>query len=245
MADINEIAPDIFRISVYVPGIDLQFNEFLVRDDEPLLYHTGKIGDFPEILAAVKTLIDPASLRWIGFSHFESDECGALDRWLETVPGATALAGQVAAATCINDYARRAPRVLADGDTIRTGRHTFKFLATPHVPHGWGASLLFDDTEKVLFCSDLLLQHGNPVPVADSVLDPAFDALEKDQQGPFHDAIPYTTKTAATFARLAALAPRTLAIMHGASFRGDGADVLRRFEQRLKHVQNTSNGRAD
>ncbi len=237
MATVNEIAPDVFRISVYVPDIDLQFNEFLVRDDEPLLYHTGKVGFFPEVLAAVKTLVEPSTLRWIGFSHFESDECGALNRWLEAAPAAVCLAGRVAAATCINDYAMRAPRVRDDGEAIQTGRHTFKFLATPHLPHGWGASLLFDDTEKVLFCSDLLLQHGDPPPVADSVFEQAASALTKSQQGPLHDAIPYTTKTGATFARLAALAPQTLAIMHGACFRGDGARLLLQFERELARVQ--------
>lgn len=112
-----------------------------------------------------------------------------------------------------------------------------EFLATPHVPHGWGASLFFDDIEKVLFCSDLLLQRGNPAPVSDSVLEQAVSALEAGQQGPLHDAIPYTTKTAATFARLAALTPQTLAIMHGASFRGDGAGLLLEFERELARVQ--------
>ncbi|MEO8837732.1 MAG: MBL fold metallo-hydrolase, partial [Herbaspirillum sp.] len=228
---------DVFRISVYVPEKDLQFNEFLVRDEEPLLYHTGQIALFPEVHAAVKTLINPEHLRWIGFSHFESDECGALNRWLDIAPKATTLTGQVAAATCINDYAVRPPRVLIDGERIQTGRHTFEFLATPHVPHGWGASLLFDHTEKILFCSDLLLQHGNPAALSDSVLEDAVDALEKGQQGPFHDAIPYTSKTGSIFARLAALAPQTLAIMHGASFKGDAARVLLQFEQELARVQ--------
>lgn len=237
MAKVDEIAPDVFRISVHVPNINLQFNEFLIRDEEPLLYHTGHARLFPEILAAAKTLLEPSTLRWIGFSHFESDECGALNNWLEAAPAATCLTGRVAAVTCFNDYALRAPRVLDDGETLRTGRHAFKFLATPHVPHGWGASLLFDDTEKVLFCSDLLLQHGDPAPLSDSVLEHAVSALEADQQGPLHDAIPYTTKTASTFARLAALAPQTLAIMHGASFRGDGAGLLLQFEHELARVQ--------
>jgi flavorubredoxin len=236
MARVDEIAPDVFRISTFVAEKNLQFNVFLVRDAEPLLYHTGQIALFPGVLAAVKTLMEPSELRWIGFSHFESDECGALNAWLELAPMAAALAGPVAAATCIQDYAIRPPRVLADGERFTTGRHTFEFLVTPHVPHGWGASLLLDCTEGVLFCSDLLLQHGDPAPVRDDILTDAVDALEKGQQGPFRDAIPQTTLTAGIFARLAARSPKVLAVMHGSSFAGDGGPVLLQFEQALARV---------
>lgn len=235
-SSITEIAADIYRISVYVPQADLQFNVFLVRDDEPLLYHTGQKALFDAIFDAVRTLIDPAKLRWIGFSHFEADECGALNLWLEKAPQAVALASPVLARTCINEFAVRPPRVLDDDAVLATGRHTFRYLLTSHLPHGWGASLLFEETKKVLFCSDLLLQRGNPEPFAGDLLSRAVQALEQGQAGPFRDAIPYTTRTKATFARLAALDPQILAIMHGASLREKGAQALLDFERALTRV---------
>lgn len=242
MSDITEIAPDVFRISVYFKPADLQFNEFLVRDDEPLLYHTGSNALFPEVLAAARSLIDVSSLRWIGFSHFEADECGSLNRWLDIAPHATPLAGLVAATTCINDFSARPPRVLDDGSTFTTGRHTFRFVVTPYVPHNWESTLLHDETTRTLFCSDLLLQHGDPAPLADAVLERAVHDLEANQHGPFHDSIPYTRGTPGALARLAELAPRTLATMHGASFEGDGRAVLRDFDSELQRVFGSAAG---
>lgn len=236
MTHIAEIAPDVFRICTHVAAADLQFCQFLVRDDEPLLYHAGQNALFTQVRAAVATLIDVTTLRWIGFSHFESDECGALNRWLDVAPQAAPLAGVVAAATCINDFSVRPPRVFEDAATFSTGRHQFRFLVTPYVPHNWESSLLFDATARTLFVSDLLLQRGNPAPLVDDVLAPAVKDLEAGQHGPFHDSIPWTPHTAATLERLAALEPTTLAIMHGASFNGDGAAVLRGFSAALRRV---------
>lgn len=234
MSEVVEIAADVFRISSYLEPAGLQFNQFLIRDDEPLLYHTGQTALFPDVLAAVRTLIDPATLRWIGFSHFEADECGALNRWLAIAPEATPLADTVSAATAINDFSTRPPRVVADDATFRIGRHTMRHLVTPYVPHNWSSSLLFDDTGRVLFCSDLLLQRGRRPPLNDDVLTPSIRDLERGQQGPFHDSIPYTRTTPAVFARLEALQPQTLAIMHGASFRGDGAALLHAYHDELR-----------
>ena len=236
MENIAEIAPDVFRLSTYNEHAGIHFNHFLVRDEEPLLYHTGQKAIFPEVLEMVKKLMDPAALRWIGFSHFEADECGALNRWLAQAPQATPLAGLVAATTNINDFADRKPRVLQDDETFSTGRHTFRFLATPHVPHSWGASLLFDQSEHLLFCSDLLVQRGKTSAVSNDVLGKAVHDLEEGEKGPFRHAIPYTRDTHGTFERLAKLQPQTLAIMHGASFTGDGANVLREFDQELRRV---------
>lgn len=236
MAQIDEIAPDVFRISFYAEPSGLAFNQYLVRDEEPLLYHTLQNARFPESLAAVGTLIDVTRLRWIGFSHFESDECGALNRWLAAAPHATPLAGVVAAATCINDYAARAPRILDDEATFTTGRHGFRYLVTPYLPHNWESTLLFDSTERVLFCSDLVLQRGHTPALSDDVLDAAIDALETGQRGPFHDSIPWTRHTAPTLARLATLDPKALAIMHGAAFAGDGTTLLHRYTDALQRV---------
>lgn len=236
MSTITEIAADVFRISTYVEPAGLQFNQFLVRDDEPLLYHAGQNVLFADILDALKTLVDPATLRWIGFSHFEADECGALNRWLALAPRAEPLAGLVAARTSIDDFAVRAPRVLADDECLATGRHRLRFLATPHLPHNWEASLLYDETEGVLFCSDLLAQGGRTAALADDVLGPAVHSLERGERGPMRHALPYTGSTHASFERLAGLGPATLAIMHGASYRGDGAAVLRAYEAALARV---------
>lgn len=142
MTRIDEIAPDIFRISVFVPQADMQFNQFLVRDEEPLLYHTGRKGLFPEIREAVARLIDPTQLRWIGFSHFESDECGSLNQWLEIAPHAQAVTGLVGAMVNVNDFALRPARSLQDNEVFITGKKRFRYIRTPHVPHGWDAGLL-------------------------------------------------------------------------------------------------------
>lgn len=235
-ARIDEIAPDVFRICSFERAAGLQFSQFLVRDDEPLLYHAGQKALFADILHAVSSLIDVRTLRWIGFSHFEADECGALNRWLACAPRATPLAGQVAARTCMVDFSERASRVLDDGDRLATGRHGFRFLATPHVPHNWEASLLFDETARVLFCSDLLLQRGETDVLTDDVLGPAIRDLQQGQQGPFRNSSPYTLDTCKTLERLACLEPRTLAIMHGACFAGDGAAVLRAWDHERRRV---------
>ncbi len=160
MARIDEIAPDLFRVSIYAPQFDLQFNHFLIRDDEPLLFHTGMRRMFPEVREAVARLIDPAALRWISWSHFEVDECGALNDWLAIAPAAQAICSQVGAAVNIEDFAIRPPRGLSKDEVIETGRHTYRFVPTPHLPHGWDAGVLFEEQTGVLLCSDLFHQQG-------------------------------------------------------------------------------------
>src|SRR5262245_11982183 len=135
MTSITEIAPDVFRIATYVPEADLQFGQFLIRDDEPLLFHTGPRALFPLVRDAVASLIDPRRLRWISFSHFEADECGTLNDWLALAPDATAVCTLVGAVTSVNDAAIRPPRPHADDEVLTTGRHRLRFLQTPHVPH--------------------------------------------------------------------------------------------------------------
>jgi flavorubredoxin len=236
VASIDEIAPDVFRISHYAEPAGLAFNQFLVRDDDPLLYHTLQNARFDESLAAVASLIDVGTLRWIGFSHFESDECGSLNRWLAKAPRATPLAGVVAAATCINDFAARAPRVLEDNAEFATGSHRLRFLVTPYVPHSWESTLLYDTTQQVLFCSDLVLQRGRTPAVSGDVLEAALDAAATGQRGPFHDSMPWTRHTAPTLARLADLHPRVLAIMHGAAFAGDAGALLHAYADGLQRI---------
>ena len=235
--NITEIAPDIYRLSIFVPQIDLQFNQFLVADDEPLLFHTGMKAMFPDVREMVARVINPADLRWIGFSHFESDEGGALNEWLAVAPNAQAVCGQVGAFVNVNDFAVRPARGLADGEIFKTGKHRFRFLQTPHLPHGWDAGLLFEETEQTLFCSDLFLQTGDVKAFTESdIIENVRQSMIDGQKSPFADATPYTQQTEANLERLTALEPKTFAVMHGSSFAGNGANLLRDFGIAIREV---------
>jgi len=228
MSTITEIAPDVFRISTYAADAGLQFGQFLIRDDEPLLFHTGPRFLFPAVRDAVAKLVDPHSLRWIGFSHFEADESGTLAEWLALAPQSQAVCSFVAAVVNVNDAVDRPARPLADDEVLVTGRHRLRFLQTPHVPHCWDAGLLFDETTKTLFCSDILTQYGDVVPTADAatVVERHRASLASMEAGPLASYMTYTPRTTAVMRRLAALAPRTLATMHGSVLVGDGAAAL-------------------
>jgi len=238
VAQIDEIAPDIFRISVLAPGLNMQFNHFLVRDDEPLLFHTGMRGMFPATSAALASLIDPASLRWIGWSHFEVDECGALNEWLALAPNATPLCGAVGAMVNVNDFASRPPRAVGEDDVLETGKHRFRWVPTPHLPHGWDAGMLFEENDRVLFCSDLFHQFGDVEPITRSdVVGRYADAMAAMQAHPvLLDYVPYTPQTRRRLERLARLEPRLLAAMHGSSYEGDGAAALRAAADVMEQV---------
>ena len=227
-ARIDEIATDLYRICVYAAAFDLQFNHFLVRDDQPLLFHTGMRGMFPAVRKAVAKLIDPAALRWISWSHFEVDECGALNEWLAVAPQATPVCGETGAMVNIADFSNRPPRGLKPDEVLETGRHRFRFVPTPHLPHGWDAGMLFEDSERVLLCSDLMHQLGDVAPVTtDDVVGRYRQAFETYQRSPvLMDYVPYTENTKRHLATLAALRPRMLAAMHGSTFVGDGAAAL-------------------
>ena len=147
MTVITEIAPDMYRISIYVPEANLQFNHFLIKDDEPMLFHAGLKAMFPLVHEAVATLMDPAQLRWVGFSHFESDECGALNQWLEVAPLAEPTFSITGALVSVNDFALRPARGLKPDELLSTGKYRFRFCQTPHLPHGWDAGVLFEDEE--------------------------------------------------------------------------------------------------
>lgn len=225
---VTEIARDTFRISTFNADYGIQFNQFLIRDDEPFLMHTGFQKMFPVTLEGATSIIDPSKLRWIGFSHFEADECGALNEWLGVAPHAQALCSFVGAMINVNDFAVRPSRPLAEGEVLQTGRHRLRFLSTPHVPHCWDAGLFFDEAEKTLLCSDLFFQPGDPEAITESdVVGRARDAIHANLTGPMAQDMPYTPYTDSTLQRLAALEPRTLAVMHGSSFRGDGGQAVR------------------
>jgi flavorubredoxin len=227
-ARIDEVATDLFRISLYLPQFDLQFNHFLIRDEEPLLFHTGMRSMFPAVREAVASLIDPASLRWISWSHFEVDECGALNEWLAVAPNAQFVCGELGAMINVNDFANRPGRGLKPDEILETGRHRYRFIPTPHLPHGWDAGMLFEENERVLLCSDLLHQLGDTEPVTTGDITGRYrHALETYQAHPvLMDYVPYNDNTRRNLAKLAALKPRTLAAMHGSTFIGDGAAML-------------------
>jgi flavorubredoxin len=224
---VTEIAPEIYRISTFHPEFGIQFNQFLIKDDEPFLMHTGLKKMFASTFEAVASVFDPAKLRWVGFSHFESDECGALNEWLNVAPLAQAVCSVVGAVVMVNDFADRPARPLADGEVLHTGRHRLQFLSTPHVPHCWDAGLFFEEVDRTLLCSDLFFHPGNPEPLTKSdVLARARESIVQNLSGPLAKDMPYTPYTDATLRRLAALKPRTLALMHGSAFQGDGAGAV-------------------
>jgi flavorubredoxin len=233
----TEIAPDVYRMSVFVPEINLEFSHFLVRDDEPLLFHAGLRGMFPLLRDAASRLIDVSKLRHIGFSHFESDECGGLNQWLEIAGAAQAVCGLIGAMVSVNDFAMRPARALTADDVLQTGRYRFRFIPTPHVPHGWDAGVLFEESQGTLFCSDLFHQWGHREPAtADSIIERCKSALLEAEAGPFANYVPYTHHTGRVLESLAQREPKTLAAMHGSTYRGDGAQALRELARVMREV---------
>ena len=244
-ASVHEIAPDVYRLCVWVPQFNMQFSHFLVKDDEPLLFHTGMRYMFPELCEAVAKVIDPTKLRWISYSHFESDECGALNDWLSIAPSAEPLASMISALVNLTDFSIRPAKFLEPGQSVSTGKHHYRFISTPHLPHGWDAGVLFDETDKTLFCSDLFHQVNECAPLTHSeVVSAARANLVEGQKGPFADYCPYTHRTKVMLEGLAALNPGTLAIMHGSSYAGDCAQALRDLATVFKEVLGPEGERA-
>ncbi|MBX3306215.1 MAG: MBL fold metallo-hydrolase [Nitrospira sp.] len=229
MTKITEIAPDLFRLTTFVEPFNIQFSQFLVRDDQPLLFHTGPRALFQEVKSAVASLIDPRTLRWIGFSHFESDECATVPEWQQLAPQSEVLCSVVGKMVSVDDcLALRPAKGMVDGEILETGRYRFRFLATPHVPHCWEAGLLFEETERTLLCSDLFHQDGDVEPMTQSdVIGRCRETLVGYQRGPLANYVPYCSLTEATLNRLAALQPKRLATMHGSVYVGDGSTALR------------------
>ena len=237
MAVTTEIAPNIYRISIFAPWGNLQFNHFLVNDDEPLLFHTGLRGMHAEIREAVSRLIKLSRLRHISFSHFESDECGALNEWLAAAPNADVICGQVGAFVCVNDFIGRESRALTDGGTFATGKYRFRYCRTPHLPHGWDAGVLFEETQRTLLCSDLFHQVGDVEPLTSAdVVGRSHQALKEYQAGILAEYMPYTALTAPNLKKLADQKPKTLAIMYGSSFIGGCARALDDLNVVLREV---------
>jgi flavorubredoxin len=227
---ITEIAPDVFRLSLFIPEANLQFNQFLVRDDEPLLFHTGMRAIFPLVREAVAKIIDPAEIRHIGFSHFEADECGSLNEWLEIAPNAEPVCSMVGALVSVNDFSSRPARGLNDGDNFTTGKYKFRFLHTPHLPHCWEAGLLFEETNRTLFSSDLFHQNGDVEPLTEQdIIGRVRETVVEYNASPLAGYMPYTRQTEANLQKLIELNPATIAAMHGSSYIGNGKQALQDF----------------
>ena len=225
---VTEIAENVYQLSTFVEPANFRFNQYLVLDDQPLLYHTGTNLLFPEVREALATLLDPSELRWIGFSHFEADECGALDAWQTLAPAAEAVCSLTSKVVSVDDtVALRPARPLADGETFSTGKYRFRFLLTPHVPHAWDAGHLFEETQGILFCSDLFHQTGDLEPLTNAdIVGQSRQTLIDFESGLLPGYFPYTNHTWETLQRLAGLQPALLAVMHGSAFVGNGAQAL-------------------
>ena len=228
---IDEIAAGLFRFSTFVPHIappaGFTFNQFLVMGEEPLLFHLGHRKTFPRTAAAVARVLPLEKLRWLSFGHVEADECGAMNEWLAAAPNVEIAHGMIGAAVSINDLADKPVRALADGETIDIGGRRLRFIDTPHVPHGWEAGVLFEETTNTLLCGDLFSHPGNgPAITGGDIVGPAMDA---EALFGFSSLSP---TTGATLRKLAALEPATLAVMHGSSFQGDGGEALRQLAER-------------
>ena len=230
---IDEIATGIYRISTPVPPSAIPggftFNQYLVVDDSPLLYHTGPLKMFPLTSEAINAVIPVNTLRYIGFSHYEADECGALNDFLEAAPSAEPLCSTIAKMVSVDDIAIRPARALADGEQLSLGTKVIQWLDTPHFPHGWECGHLFETTTKTLFCGDLFTQGGHehePL-TTDDILD------SSEQMRAAMDYFSQTRLVEELAEKLAITSPEILACMHGSAWKGDGAVLLRQLAGRL------------
>jgi flavorubredoxin len=224
---VDEIADGIYRLSTpvtVVPG-GFTFNQYLVVDDDPLLFHTGPRKLFPLVAEAIAAVMPIQKLRWVAFSHVEADECGSLNQLLAAAPSAQPLTGQVATLVSINDLADRPGRGLADGETVSLGKKSVTWHDAPHVPHAWECGYLSESTTSTLFCGDLFTQGGaEHAPITDGdILEPS-EAFRQ-----MMDYYSHTRNVRPVMEKLAATKPRTLACMHGSAWRGDGAALLRKL----------------
>jgi flavorubredoxin len=223
--NIQEIADGIYRINtpVALPGGAFSFNQYLIVDEKPMLFHTGPRRMFPLVREAIAGVLAPEHLRYLAFSHFEADECGSLNDFLAIAPGSVPVCSQVAAMVSVNDVADRAALALGDGDRLELGRHVLRWFDTPHLPHAWECGFMFDDTTQTLLCGDLFTQpgEGKEALVEGDILGPS-EAFRGEM-----DYYAHCPNTGGMLERLAGEGPSTLACMHGSAWQGDGAALLR------------------
>jgi len=238
--NVHEIAAGIYRINtpVAMPGDPGQFNfnQYLIVDEEPLLFHTGPRKLFPRVREAIAAVMPVERLRYIGLSHFEADECGAMNDFLAAAPRAVPLCGRIAAMVSVNDVADRPARALADGETFSLGSHILRWFDTPHMPHAWECGLMMELTTRTFLCGDLFTQGGagDPPLTESDILGPS-EAFRLQM-----DYYAHSPDTAERLERLAREGPTTLACMHGSAWRGDGSALLRALARSLSNTQRTA-----
>jgi flavorubredoxin len=238
MSEVHEIADGIFRISNYGPQAPVEFTQFLIRDESPLLFHTGSRALFPDTLEAVKKVVDPASLRYISWSHLESDECGALNDFLKAAPLAEPVHGQIGAMIGINDFLDRPAKTMTDDSVLELGQKRLRFLVTPHVPHAWDAIMVFEETTGTLFVSDLFTVFGKPPATTEGdVVEQSMTALKA-----LPGYLPIGPHTAGVFDRLEALEPKVLAGHHSSAITGNAVQALRDLRRELFKSAGLANG---
>ena len=230
--NVHEVSDGIYRINtpvVFDNGNSFSFNQYLIADDEALLFHTGPRKMFPLVCEAVASVLSVERLRYIAFSHVEADECGSLNEWLAVAPQSMPLCGKVAAMVSIEDLADRSPRALSDGEVISLGKHRVRWLDAPHIPHAWDCGFLTEELTRTFLCGDLFTQGGAGLqPITESdVLGPSEDFRQR------MDYFSYTKNTRVMLERLASTEPTTLACMHGSAWKGDGASLLRELGKSL------------
>lgn len=228
IASIDKITEDTYRINIGMPDMipgGFSFNQYLVVDEMPLLFHTGPKKLFPLVREQIETVLPLSSLRYLAFSHVESDECGSLSEFLDASPEARPVCSQVAAMVSVGDMVEVEPLAMADGQELSLGRHQLLWQSTPHLPHGWDCGYFFDVTTKTLFCGDLFTQPGlgeRPL-VSNDILGPS--EVFRSQM----DYFSHGRDTSKLIDKLALLEPDLLACMHGSAWKGDGAGMLRKL----------------
>ncbi|MEP7201374.1 MAG: MBL fold metallo-hydrolase [Ilumatobacteraceae bacterium] len=221
---VTEVADGIHQLTTHIPDIDFGFNQYVITGDEPLIFHTGMRGFFPLISAAVASVITLDTLRWVSFGHVEADECGAMNEFLAAAPQATVAQGATGCMVSIGDLADRAPRALSNGEVLDIGGHRIRWIDTPHVPHGWEAGVIFDETTGTLFCGDLFTRwSAYEATTTDDVLAPALALDATDDFGSWS----LRPNSGDIVRQLAELDVKTLAPMHGSAFTGDCKTPLR------------------
>ena len=230
---VDEVADQIYRISTPIPPgvipVGFTFNQYLIVDDEPLLFHTGLRKLFPVVREAIESVMPVERLRHVSFSHFEADECGALNDFLAVAPQAAPLCSDIAAMVSVDDVSDRPARALADGAEVTLGKHKVRWLYTPHVPHAWECGLLFEESTRTLLCGDLFTQGGHEhKPLTDGdILGPS-EAMREGM-----DYYSHAKDTRQILEKLAATEPTTLACMHGSAWKGNGGELIRALADEL------------
>ena len=230
---IDEIGERIYRISTALPPDiapgGFTFNQFLIRDEAPLVYHTGMRGIFPQVRSAIERVLPLSELRYVCFSHFEADECGALNEWLTAAPEAEPLCSRIGAMVSIGDIADRAPRAMADGEVLPLGKHAVRWFDTPHMPHAWDCGMMMEESTRTFLCGDLFTQGGSgKKPVVETDILAPSEAFRAPM-----DYYAHAPDTTAILERLAHERPAMLACMHGSAWRGDGAALLMALAEKL------------